>query len=574
MRYRLSVITGLLMMLTIISPGRAEVRVNALVDRTRVAPGESLMLQVTIQEGGGTVEIGDIIDFKVISRGSSSNFQFVNGQMSREITYSYMLIPQRTGRLTIPALTVEVEGKPYLTQPITIEVTPRPAEGPAAAQADVWVTAEVSNATPVQGEQITYTFRFHRTVQTNEARFQAPDFKGYTAREVEDRHSFQTTVNGRQVSVTELYFVLTPLEAGRHTIEPAMIQVGVPVRDNKGRRSPMRDIFGRPHFRTRVLQTDAMEVNVDPLPQWQGRPPFSGLVGQFDLSATMEATDLKVGDSATLALTLKGRGNLMDAQAPVLELPAALKHYADNPEEHIQLDPEGYSGKKVFRTALVPVETGEIQIDPIRLVYFNTGDKQFRTLTAIAPVLHISPADPTADAQVAVTPDPLALAKKRVAFTGRDILPPKESLEAIRSQAPISGWLFILAVIAPAAVYAGAAFVQRYRHQEQTPTARMKAKARQALKLAGCHSGDQRLGHLYQALTAAILASAGRTGAALTWKEAETMLLKTGRPEEQARQVAELLSTIESCKFGAAEVDDVEQARLMDQTRKLMRELI
>ena len=139
--------------------------------------------------------------------------------------------------------------------------------------------------------------------------------------------------------------------------------------------------------------------------------------------------------------------------------------------------------------------------------------------------------------------------KKKVIFTGRDILPPKEDLGVVQNRPPLSGFFFLLGLAAPALVYAGTVMIQRLRRQDTRPAALMKAKAYRALKSAQKGPPEAFLTQLYQGLTAAILAAAGRVGATLTWKEAENLLLENGRPEDEARQTAELLSTIESCKF-------------------------
>ena len=76
------------------------------------------------------------------------------------------------------------------------------------------------------------------------------------------------------------------------------------------------------------------------------------------MTSEIENTRLAVGDSTTLTVTVQGRGNIMDAQAPQPALPEGLKTYADTPEEQIRLGADGYEGKKVFRTALVPVQAG------------------------------------------------------------------------------------------------------------------------------------------------------------------------------------------------------------------------
>ena len=150
MKIRLTLIAWTLLLAAVVPCALAEVRVRANVDRTTVAPGESLVLRVTLEESDGEVDLSGLTDFKVLSKGSNSNFQLINGKMSRKYTYNYILIPTREGRLTIPALAVEVEGRRLLTDPITISVTAHSAEGGPTVERDVWVTAQVSNSTPEQ----------------------------------------------------------------------------------------------------------------------------------------------------------------------------------------------------------------------------------------------------------------------------------------------------------------------------------------------------------------------------------------------------------------------------------------
>jgi hypothetical protein len=63
-------------------------------------------------------------------------------------------------------------------------------------------------------------------------------------------------------------------------------------------------------------------------------------------------------------------------------------------------------------------------------------------------------------------------------------------------------------------------------------------------------------------------------GEALTWKEAETLLRNSGRPEEEARGTAELLSRIESCKFSGGALSSRELGELLDRTRQAVRKLV
>jgi hypothetical protein len=580
MRTSIIILATLFAMLAVFSPALAAVSVDATVDRTTVAPGESIQLQVTVSGGSGDVDLSGLDDFKVLSRGTGSSVQIVNSHMSRETTYTYLLMPRRGGRLTIPALAVDVDGRTYHSEPIVITVSSQPDTGSGRSDnQEAWVTAEVSEPSPYEGQQITYTFRLFNTVQIQDARFQAPQFDGFSAKEIKDRRTYRKIVNGREAVVTEIDYVLTPLASGNRTIEPAVLQVGILRQDRSGRRSPF-DVFNDPFFnrgtvQTRVLQTDALKVAVQPLPPLPADLKFSGLVGRFDLQAGIEGgSDLKVGDSATLAVTVEGRGNIMDARPPELEIPSAFKTYVDNPQESIEVDRTGFHGKKIFRTALVPLEAGRFELAPVSLTYFDVEQKTYRTLTAAAPALTVAASLQTAAPSVTITPQPIKPFKKQVTFTGRDILPPKEDLGAIQSHRPFSWIAFLLGLAAPALAFGGTVMVQRLRRKDTRPSALMKARAHQALKAARKSPPDQSLSLLYQALTAAILSTAGRMGEALTWREAETLLRDSGRPEEEARSTAELLSRIESCKFSGSALSSRELDELLDRTRQAVRKLV
>ncbi len=574
--HRQLLILGLLcMMFGSLPQVQAAVDVTAQVDRTVVSPGESLQMQVKVSGGSGDVDLSPIKDFKVRSLGSSSNVQFINGQMSKEVSYNYLLIPRENGRLTIPSLTVSVDGQAYRTEAISITASDRHQPGAAhhPQSKDVWVTAEISEKKPFIGQQITYTFRFYRAVPIDEANFKAPSFKGFSANEVDDRYAYRKVINGREYAVTEVYIILTPHEAGDWTIDPAVVNVGV-IRRRLGRsRSPFEDFFNRGVVEPRVLQTKPINVTVRPLPELSPPMKFSGLVGQFEISAETEATHLAVGDSATLTITLQGKGNITDAQHPELSLPTAFKSYADNPEDEVAVDRDGTRGKRIFRTALVPVEPGRYFIEPVEVTYFDVEIENYLTLRTQLPPLTIVPkADPDS-APLTVTPGALPMFKKKVAFTGRDILPPKESLAAIEPHPSLTWPYFLLLLAAPAFLCAAVTLSQRVRRPDTSSSAIMKSKARKALKRAPSCTGEAFLTSLYQALTAAIFAAAERRGEALTWKEAETLLLEHDFTKEDAADAAKLLAEIESTKFSGMTLKQDRYGSLLDQTRTMVRKL-
>ncbi len=573
-------IIGLCCLLVSVLPAWAsEVSVRAYVDRRALTPGESLELRVTVQGGDGEVDISGLSDFKVFSKGTSTSMRIINNQTSREATHTFLLIPKHQGKLTIPPLAVTIDGQRHHTEPIVVNVSARAATERDDAP-DVWVDVSISEPQPYVGQQTTYRFSLFQAVRVTNGTLEPPDFDGFSTSEVKERDSRREIIDGREVVVTEINYVLVPLKPGALTVEPATLQLGIVRADRQRRRSRFDDFFDDPFFNrgrveTKVLQSSPLEVQVRPLPAWQGPEPFSGLVGRFEMASEIETTQLKVGGSTTMTVTIQGRGNIMDAQPPQLTLPEGIKTYADAPEEKIQLDVEGYQGKKVFRTALVPIRAGKIQLPPVQMTYFDVEEERYRTLTASMPALSVQPG---ADQSVPIvaTPQIPGTQKERVAFTGRDILPPKEGLDALVARHPMTWPMFLLWLVLPAAAFGLLTLFQRLKQTDTRPSATMRRRARQAFKSAQADRTADPSGYLaelYRALTSAVYARVGRSGEALAWKETETLLQDNGVEPETARQAAELLTAIESSRYSGAHLADTERRELLDKTRRMIRKL-
>jgi hypothetical protein len=560
------------------SAGVSGSAVRAHVDRTVLPPGESLQLTVTIRDAEGDVDIETLTEFRVYFQGTRTSFQIVNNVTSREETHSYLLIPLHEGRLTIPALTVRIGGGALQTEAIAIHVTHEPASEDLSPK-EVWVESSLSDPQPFVGQQVAYTFSLYQSVRVTDVIFQPPEFSGFTAVEIKERASEKKVIAGLEYLVTHIHYVLVPLEPGRREIEPAVLQLGI-VRPDKQRRSLAFDDFfsdpllNRNRVEPKVLQSAPLSLRARSLPVFPGSEPFSGLVGSFDISAAVTETELQVGEAVTLVVTLKGSGNIMDAQIPLPKLPESLKAYPDAPEDAVLLAPEGYSGKKTVRTALVPTVPGEIHLPAVRLTYFDVGLARYRTLSAALPSLKVHPG---AEIQVSasVTAEQQGPRQEKVTFTGRDILPLKEDLSALDSRRSIGWPLFSFGLVLPALAFGVLCLVQRLRRQTSGPKARMRSKALRALDSARSarDTRDPFLTALYQSLSAAIYAYGSRAGEALTWKEAESLLRDNGLDCAAARQAADLLAAIESRKFSGEPLPVDLANDLLERTHRIVRRL-
>jgi hypothetical protein len=368
------------------------------------------------------------------------------------------------------------------------------------------------------------------------------------------------------------------MKTGALKIEQAVLQVDIPQRSRRPRPfSGMDAFFGRSQMTTRILKTDPIAVQVRELPPRPPGTPFSGLVGWFEISASLDKTTIKVGDSTTLAVTISGTGNIMDAPAPVIPAPTDFKAYADNPEVQIQPGPQGYSGNKVFRTALVPVQPGQYRIDPIALTYFDVESGGYRDISTSPFDVIVSPSE-TAAADIDVfraSPEQVPSLKKRVEFTGRDILPLKEGLEALKPQRSLPPRWFGLFMAMPALLFLAVRTVMQMAQKDDSPGRIMAGRSREALKSAASADTTDAdfLSALYRALVSAILGRQGVMGTSLTWSEASDQLLEIGWNADEATATARLLEAIESFNYSGGNLDMQKRVDLLERTRQAVRRL-
>jgi hypothetical protein len=554
-----------------------DVTVRALVDRNQVQPGESLRLQVVISGGDGVVDLAPLSDFEIHSQGTSTQISMINMRTTRQVIHSYQLLPRKTGNLTIPALTVDVDDRRLRTRPIQITVAEQTGSGGGAR--DIIVAADVSHHNPYVGQQFRYTFTLYQGVQITEGRLEQPDFKGFEVHEYEERPTRRKVINGREYLVTEVNYLLIPLSPGPVTIDPARLSFGLVKRQRRSRGGSLDDLFGlgRTQVEPRLITSQALEVTVRPLPAYTGEAPFSGLVGEFQLSREVGQTALKVGESTTLAVKIRGEGNIRDAQAPLLEVPTAFKTYTDTPSADIQMDGGGFRGEKVFRTALVPVAVGTYQLPATVLVYFDPGGEIYREARAEAVELAVTAGEPGADTTVAVMATPGAqpnagIRKQKVAFTGSDLLPLKEGLDALEAPRRLGQPLFWTLFLVPALAHLCLGGALRLLKPAADARSRMRRKLRQALRDAGLNDDPTAfLSALRRALVAAVMGASGGSGEALTAAEARQRLEQSGVDGDLAAAAAQLLEEVDGYHYSGITLSGADRQRLRQETGNLVR---
>jgi tetratricopeptide (TPR) repeat protein len=536
------------------------------VDQTRIGPQETVSFLITVDGGEGEVDLTPLIDFQILSSGTQSSRSYVNGKWKHHVIYQYILMPKKSGVLEIPALTVVREKEKTKTQGIKILVS---EADPGQGSRSFFAKASMSSPEIVLGQQAVYTLKLYSAQAFAGASFDPPGFEGLAANELTQWKKYTQNIKGQTFMVNEIKFLVQGESIGTFDIEPAVFVAQKKVSRSR-RRSAFDSIFDDPFFNTSPTKpvkvvSNRVPLTVVPLPEYSGDTPFSGLVGQFTMGMTLDKNQIKVGESATLTITIQGVGNIMDAGVPSLNLDAErFKVYEDSPKEYIQATEDGFAGKKVFKQALVPNIPGDVSIPSLSLPFFDVESGSYKTISTDPIPLKVMPGAPLTlvESDSAISPSKGEAGgtgeKHEVRMKNRDILDIKEEISSISSRTHLSLSWFLILVILPGLGFGCLTLVIQLKAREKTLQERYREKARKLLaKAEDTSPGDPGfLAHLQAALTAAILALGDKQAESLTQDEIKEILGKTVEDGPVTKEIIRTMETLDAARFGGAAVDE------------------
>ena len=134
------------------------------------------------------------------TRSSSTEYYDNNGKVTlvNRTTYTFTLRAEKEGTFTLPAATVEVNGKQVASNPVTVKVLPpdkqtaaREAQGQGAASSteiagnELFMTATLNKKKVFEQEAVLLTYKVYSTVNLTSLNGKMPDLKGFHIQEVE-----------------------------------------------------------------------------------------------------------------------------------------------------------------------------------------------------------------------------------------------------------------------------------------------------------------------------------------------------------------------------------------------------
>jgi hypothetical protein len=546
-----------------------------------VKEGQQFRLTFTVNKRAEDFDPPDMQNFSVLagpSTSSSTNVSIVNGKMTKnfQLKYTFILQPNKTGKFTIPPAAVKVDGKEYQSNSVEIEVIDSNGSGGTAQQGSGRSEKESgsqSKTVKVDGDKLFVKILVNKkNVYLEEPlvaeiklysklnisgleKVNFPNFEGFYKQEIETptlRQLEKENVNGEIYGTGVLKkYLLFPQKTGKITIDPFEVDCIVRQKVESQSRSIFDDFFGSYKNVRMPLSSDPVQINVRSLPS--GQPDnFTGGVGSFELSASLDKNSVKTNEGVTLNLKISGSGNLKVLEPPEVNFPPDLEVYDPKISDDINISESGATGTKSIEYLVIPRHEGEYRIPSIEMAYFNPNTRSFHTLQTQPMKLAAARGDEDSAAQVTSSYN-----RQDVSRIGSDIrYIQTEDFDYRNSGEFVFGSTgfyatYLLGIMAFMGVY----FVRRKKVRENADVALMKNKkankfARRRLKVASKYLKEDEKDNFYEetlkALWGYLSDKLGIEVAELSRDKAREKLIEKQVPEDLTEQFLEL---IDNCEF-------------------------
>lgn len=365
----------------------AQITFTARTDQSEITQDQYLELAFVLENAQGTnFSPPRLDDWTVISGPStSSQMSIVNGARSSSFSYIYSLAPKRTGTFTIGPASIQVAGKTFSTDPVTIRVVksaPGNNQGISRTpgQGDIFIQVTSKPEKAYVGQQIQVEYKLYTTLDVDNYSISfTPDFKGFHLSHV-PRFNFPTnqeTLPGRTYMTKVIQaFSVYPIQSGHYTIDPMHVRASIVVDEDDA-----RSFFLLPTTKGVNLMSNSLDILVDALP---ATVPvhFSGAVGRFKMASKIDQLTIKTNEAAMITIYLEGDGDLNRVGKPFLQTDSSVFQVYEPKVTREDTDYKvgGFISMREFAYPMVALVPGNHKIMP-SFTYFDVDSNSYITLS-------------------------------------------------------------------------------------------------------------------------------------------------------------------------------------------------
>lgn len=373
-------------------------------------------------------------DWEQQGTSSSSSVSIINGKSTSSINYTFTLLPKHTGRLTVPGLTVTINGQKLKCDAVAIQVKSKPHLASVQSSASATTGLQMPNiaslfgdmgmddapppttgiivhkgqslddatrgkflirilpnkTTCYLGEPILADYQFLSSVNCSWRPVKIPSFSSFSVADIQqNQYPFNVQFDGKNYRAQSVRKVqLTPLKTGKILLDSCSVNSQFSYLDVPSREYRSANM---------MVKSSPKYIEVLPLPIKNRPANFSGAIGNFSIVATVEKNSLPAQENNNLHIEITGTGNLDGVTIPDIDWPSNIQAYDSRDSQAVDRSQFPMPRTLTFDVPFIGNKMGIAIIPAIKFSYFDTQKNDYQTISSDSIKLSFSAAAPSAE---------------------------------------------------------------------------------------------------------------------------------------------------------------------------------
>ncbi|MEM9481411.1 MAG: BatD family protein [Verrucomicrobiota bacterium] len=340
-----------------------------------VPVGEGTVLSVRVQGGGNenkpVVKADPAVRIQEAGANTNVQLSFMNGRTQKvnDVTFRYVLRGLKKGTFEIK---VEVpDGDEVLIPADPVILTVRDKTD-MELKMEPFLKVNLDKASLYAGESVPIELSLYYPVETRIRQVTNRPVIPADGVLIEEMGEWMKGGEVGQHAVAIVRGRLTTLKPGKFRIGPAEVSLALSL--------PRHLRLGS--TKSYALKSDAIELEVKPLPSTGVPEGFAGLVGNYQVEIDASPLELDSSDPISLKLRVTGKGDLRKVEIPKMTNNQGWRHY--EPERFEEKNREGELTGIAFTQVIVPQADHDV-IPSFRLPHFDPDQGRY-IVAATAPI--------------------------------------------------------------------------------------------------------------------------------------------------------------------------------------------
>lgn len=365
-------------------------QLSAAVDKNPALLNEPITLEISLDAKVDAAAIDFNVlksDFTVMMPSVSQSIRNINGNTSQSTLWKVVLVAKAAGDFTIPSFSYQN----LTTEPINLTILAADSQENSSntENKELFLQSEIEQSQLYVQQLSYYTLTIYSKEEFQNASLTEPTLEGAIIQKVGQDIEGSELVNGIRYRTFSRRYAITPQKSGHFSIAPPVFSG-----EMIDRASRQYGYYSRTKRVLEQAQTIAIEVQPipDSFPSQTANWLVAGLVTLTE-EWSPNITELTVGEPITRTITLSAV-DVAENQLPELTLsfPNSLRLYQEQPQAKSAERNGHIIAQKVFTTAVIATESGEVSLPEVSLPWWNSKTNQLESAVLPAKTFTVSPA--------------------------------------------------------------------------------------------------------------------------------------------------------------------------------------